>query len=243
MSVLAVTDATSDHLYPQTEVGDLLKMSIGARLQFILEHKEDLQVLKEQGLHFNELFSFECPDAFFEKIDQAAFEVMSPFILPCKENAIRLWDRICQLNYINEWLYQLYLLSNPDSESNFLVRNLNEAVYRKSVDVLEFFLKNKKVVVTDEMAFHWWVKLRDQRIAFKLKEYHVDPNVKNSDGEVPLIAVIKSDRSDYSVLAFSQSSHVYMLLYAGAAEGEARAVCEQLGKKDLLKAILQFDSF
>lgn len=45
MSVLAVTAAKSDHSkYPQTSVGDLLKMSIGARLQFILENNpKDLQ--------------------------------------------------------------------------------------------------------------------------------------------------------------------------------------------------------
>jgi hypothetical protein len=219
-------------------------MSIGARLQFILENKpkaEDVQVLKSQGLHFNELFSFECPDIFFDKIDQEAFEAMSPFIVPCKENAIRLWDRICQLNYINEWLYRLYLLSHPDSESNFIVKNLSEAVYRKSSEVLDFFLKNKRVEVTDEMAFHWWVKLRDHSTAFKLQENKVNPNARNSEGEVPLLAVIKADRRDYFGFGFFQSNHIFSLLYAGAAEGEARALCEQLGKKDLLSAFRQFD--
>lgn len=234
-----------DLMYTQRVVAYLSINGIGPKLAVILENGLKLEVLKilgEQGLDFNDLFTFACPDDFLRKIDQAAFEVISPFIALSKENAIRLWDRICQMNYINKWLYQLVFLSAPESESSFLRKNLNEAVYRGSADVLDFFLRNNKVEVTDEIAYHWWTKLRDHRIVQKLIEHTISPNVKNHAGEAPLLTVIKSDPNNYTG-AFLQRSHVYLLLYAGATGiPQARALCEQLGRMDLCKAIREFDS-
>lgn len=143
----------------------------------------------------------------------------------------KLWQEACDFNYMNEAIYQVYIKLTPRA---FAIEwDLSEAVAKGCSNVVDFFLKNKKIEVTDELAFTWWKSVGNLGTALRLKIYKVNPNARSKDGETPLLAVI-----DNPILNkfFPKAEHLKALLEAGASDkAEALARCQKLEREDLAK--------
>lgn len=243
-NAILFSDDLKDNSLLEKMASALLKMDSNDRCNLILKlikagHFNVLKYLQEKGVQIEEFLSPQVSLEVFKEFDVGMLEKLSKILNPSKIIDVKkFWAMICVGNFINEELYQVYhqlTLDNPDR----IKSDLEKALSVKSCNVIDFFLSNKKIIVSDEMAFSLWVKVKDHNTAAVLFNHRVNPNAKNRHGEKPLFAVIKSKpqkKTDEKCL--EQDLHVFYLCSVGADDlEEAKALCRQLGKDDLLEAI------
>ncbi len=194
---------------------ELLTMDLAKRLSIILQlikngHTIILEILRDRGFQFEEFFIASCPENVIEQIDKKTLLALSNYLKPDQAIAFKLWGKICSLNFINEDLYQLYSQSTPADRPDLVVWDLNKALEGGCSKVIEFFLENKKIKVTDQMAHYWWVNVRHQEMMWLLISYPINPNAKNGQGETPLMTINKGESPSYMRTLSRKDHHEYL---------------------------------
>jgi len=124
-------------------VADLMNMKIEDRLPIVLkalvdERKEILEAFHERCVLFEEFFFAECPDAVFKKIDKKALRLLTKYLSADHNIANRLWQKMCDLNYIDEDLYKLYMDLTPNNRADLLAWDLGKAEELGATEVIRF---------------------------------------------------------------------------------------------------------
>lgn len=207
-------DVTDTPLFKEL-LEELLTMNLAKRLSIILQlikngHTIILEILRDRGFQVEEFFTAGCPENVFEQIDVMTLQALSKYLKPDPAIAFKLWAKICGLNFINGNLYQLYSESTPADRPDFVEWDLNKALEGGCSKVVEFFLENKKIKVTDQMAHYWWVNVRHKETMQLLMSYQINPNAKNGEGETPLVIVNKGKGPSYMRTLSRKDHHEYL---------------------------------